>query len=104
MKTIHITQGLDLRLAGAPDQNGVPENKDVWHVSITGGDYVGMKPTICVEEGDRVFAGQLLFFDKKNPGVKFVAPARASCRNSIAANDASFRVWISNSTPATTFF
>ncbi len=74
MKTIHITQGLDLRLAGAPDQNGVPENKDVWHVSITGGDYVGMKPTICVEEGDRVFAGQLLFFDKKNPGVKFVAP------------------------------
>lgn len=80
MKTIHITQGLDLRLAGTPDQNGVPEKKDVRHVSITGGDYVGMKPTICVEEGERVLAGQLLFLDKKNPGVKFVAPGAGVVR------------------------
>lgn len=74
MKTIKITKGLDLRLAGAPDQSVAPEKKDARLVAHTGVDYVGMKPTICVEEGDRVLAGQLLFLDKKNPGVKFTSP------------------------------
>jgi Na+-transporting NADH:ubiquinone oxidoreductase subunit A len=34
-----------------------------------------MKPTMAVREGDRVKLGQLLFTDKKNPGVQFTAPA-----------------------------
>ena len=37
-------------------------------------DYVGMKPTMLVEEGDSVKLGQALFEDKKNPGVKFTSP------------------------------
>ena len=75
MKTIKITRGLDLRLAGAPDQNAAPEKKEARLIAHTGVDYVGMKPTICVEEGERVLAGQLLFLDKKNPGVKYTSPA-----------------------------
>ena len=74
MKTIHITKGLDLQLAGAPDQSAAVEKKDARLVAHTGVDYVGMKPTICVEVGERVLAGQLLFMDKKNPGVKFTSP------------------------------
>ncbi|MGI6401957.1 MAG: Na(+)-translocating NADH-quinone reductase subunit A [Thermoguttaceae bacterium] len=74
MRTIKVTKGLDLRLVGAPDQSEPPEMKDARLVAHTGVDYVGMKPTICVEEGDRVLAGQLLFLDKKNPGVKFTSP------------------------------
>jgi Na+-transporting NADH:ubiquinone oxidoreductase subunit A len=38
-------------------------------------DYVGMKPTMMVNEGDKVKLGQILFTDKKNPGVNFTSPA-----------------------------
>jgi len=37
-------------------------------------DYVGMKPTMMVNEGDTVKLGQILFTDKKNPGVLFTSP------------------------------
>ena len=44
-------------------------------VAILGMDYVGMKPTMMVNEGDKVKLGQVLFSDKKNPGVNFTSPA-----------------------------
>ncbi len=74
MKQIRIPYGLNLRLAGAPDLTSAPEKKTVQHVALVGSDYVGMKPTLFVEVGDRVLAGQRLFADKKNPGVQFVSP------------------------------
>ncbi len=45
------------------------------HVAILGDDYLGMRPTMLVQEGDSVMKGQALFEDKKNPGVLFTAPA-----------------------------
>lgn len=33
-----------------------------------------MKPTMAVQVGDRVKLGQVLFSDKKTPGVVFTAP------------------------------
>lgn len=75
MKYVKITKGLDLRMTGTPDQTSAPEKKSVKRVAVTGPDYVGMKPTILVEVGEKVLLGQPLFEDKKNPGVKFVAPA-----------------------------
>lgn len=75
MKSIIIKKGLDLPLAGAPTQKIDPAAKQVGFVGVTGPDYVGMKPTILVEEGQEVLAGQPLFEDKKNPGVIFTAPA-----------------------------
>ena len=42
---------------------------------MLGGDYVGMKPTMEVREGDMVKKGQILFTDKKTDGVKYTAPA-----------------------------
>lgn len=44
-------------------------------VALLGPDYVGMKPTMLVQEGDRVRLGQALFEDKKTPGVLYTAPA-----------------------------
>jgi Na+-transporting NADH:ubiquinone oxidoreductase subunit A len=44
-------------------------------VAILGEEYIGMRPTMHVQEGDKVKKGQILFEDKKNPGVKFTAPA-----------------------------
>ncbi|MDO5554332.1 MAG: Na(+)-translocating NADH-quinone reductase subunit A [Planctomycetia bacterium] len=74
MKYFGITRGLDLRLAGSPDQRIDPVVKEIKHVAVTGPDYVGMKPTLLVSEGDEVKAGQAVFEDKKNPGVLFVSP------------------------------
>jgi Na+-transporting NADH:ubiquinone oxidoreductase subunit A len=74
MKHFNITKGLDLKLAGEPDQTKAPERKDVRRAAVTGADYVGLKPTILVEAGEKVLAGQPLVEDKRNPGVKLVAP------------------------------
>ncbi len=71
---IKITKGLDLPISGAPAQHIEPGSK-VRAVAVLGFDYLGMKPTMEVKVGDRVKTGQLLFTDKKNPGVRYTAPA-----------------------------
>ncbi len=71
---IRITKGLDLPIAGAPQQ-AVSEGREVQHVALVGDDYIGMKPTMLVSEGDRVKLGQAVFADKKTPGVQYTAPA-----------------------------
>lgn len=70
---ITIKKGLDLPIAGVPQQ--VIENGPaIKSVAILGQEYVGMRPTMYVQVEDRVKKGQVLFEDKKNPGVKFTAP------------------------------
>ena len=71
---IKVRRGLDLPISGAPEQV-VHDGPVISQVAIVGSDYPGMKPTMAVREGDRVKLGQLLFTDKKNPGVQFTAPA-----------------------------
>lgn len=69
-----IKQGLDLPILGNPEQH-IEAAQPVSKVAILGDDYVGMRPTMLVGEGDSVAAGQALFEDKKNPGVIFTSPA-----------------------------
>lgn len=69
-----IRKGLDLPISGVPEQH-VTNGASIHHVAIVGDDYVGMRPAMLVQEGDRVIKGQALFEDKKNPGVMFTAPA-----------------------------
>jgi Na+-transporting NADH:ubiquinone oxidoreductase subunit A len=71
---IYINRGLDLPIAGSPDQQ-IHEGPAVSRVALIGADYPGMKPTLAVREGDRVKRGQLLFSDKKNEALRFTAPA-----------------------------
>ncbi|MCP4996198.1 MAG: Na(+)-translocating NADH-quinone reductase subunit A [Gammaproteobacteria bacterium] len=73
MKTIQITKGLDIPIAGAPEQKIRPGNP-IRQVALIGDDYVGMKPTMLVQPRDRVITGQQLFTDKKNEGVIFTSP------------------------------
>lgn len=70
---LRIKKGLDLPISGAPKQT-IDKAKDVNSVAIVGPDYIGMKPTMEVAEGDTVKVGQLLFTDKKNPAVRFTSP------------------------------
>ncbi|MDP6190883.1 MAG: NADH:ubiquinone reductase (Na(+)-transporting) subunit A, partial [Gammaproteobacteria bacterium] len=71
---IKIRRGLDLPITGAPVQT-IDDGKLVSQVAVLGADYVGMKPTMAVKVGDRVKLGQVLFSDKKTPGVNYTAPA-----------------------------
>lgn len=71
---ISIKKGLDIPISGAPEQQ-VSAAPEVTRVAVVGTDYVGMKPTMAVAEGDQVELGSQLFEDKKNPGVIFTAPA-----------------------------
>ncbi|MFH7565479.1 MULTISPECIES: Na(+)-translocating NADH-quinone reductase subunit A [Oceanimonas] len=71
---ITIKKGLDLPIAGAPEQV-IYDGPSIKRVATLGEEYVGMRPTMHVKVEDRVKKGQILFEDKKNPGVKFTAPA-----------------------------
>ena len=68
-----IKNGLDLPITGGPKQI-IEDGNQVNSVAILGIDYVGMKPTMMVNEGDTVKLGQVLFTDKKNPGCVFTSP------------------------------
>jgi len=71
---ITIKKGLDLPITGSPEQV-IQDGPTITEVAILGEEYVGMRPSMAVKAGDKVKKGQVLFEDKKNPGVKFTAPA-----------------------------
>jgi Na+-transporting NADH:ubiquinone oxidoreductase subunit A len=73
--TLHrIRKGLDLPLAGAPEQK-VDGAHACERVALLGPDTLGLKPSLRVEPDATVVRGQPLYEDKKNPGVVWVAPA-----------------------------
>lgn len=68
-----IKKGLDLPINGVPSDEITTHTPT--HVALIGYDYVGMRPTMQVKEGDVVKKGQVLFLDKKREGVAHTAPA-----------------------------
>ena len=71
---IKIKKGLNIPINGKPTEE-INDSKKSRSVALLGDDYNGMRPTMLVDEGDRVKLGQPLFEDKKNPGVIFTSPA-----------------------------
>ncbi|QSX29142.1 Na(+)-translocating NADH-quinone reductase subunit A [Shewanella cyperi] len=71
---ITIKKGLDLPLAGGPEQV-IHDGPAIKHVATLGEEYIGLRPTMKVKVGDKVQKGQVIFEDKKNPGVKYTALA-----------------------------
>ncbi|STZ62797.1 Na(+)-translocating NADH-quinone reductase subunit A [Moraxella lacunata] len=69
---ITIKKGLDLPITGEPTKE-ISEHTPT-HVALIGYDYIGMRPTMHVKEGDTVAKGQVVFEDKKRLGVKYTAP------------------------------
>jgi Na+-transporting NADH:ubiquinone oxidoreductase subunit A len=69
-----IRKGLRLPVSGEPDQT-VGAARMTQRVALLADDYVGLRPTMHVAEGDDVRRGGLLFEDKKRPGVRFTSPA-----------------------------
>lgn len=69
-----IKKGLKIPLRGRPDKR-IDAGSPVETVAVLGGDYLGLKPTMLVQQGDTVKCGTPLFEDKKNPGVIVTSPA-----------------------------
>ena len=69
-----IRKGLDLPLAGDPKQE-VESGQPVSRVAVMASDFIGMKPRMEVMAGETVRRGDVLFEDRKRPGVFHTAPA-----------------------------
>jgi len=68
-----IEKGLDLPIPGGPLQV-VRGSTPCTRVAVMADDFPGMKARMHVEEGDTVKRGQVLFEDRKRPGVMHTAP------------------------------
>ena len=86
-----IRKGLDLPITGDCEQV-IEDGNAVTEVAALGPDFLDIRPTMAVKEGDRVLAGQLLFEDKRTPGVKYTSPG---CGVVVAINRGAKRVLLS---------
>ncbi|HEB90614.1 MAG TPA: Na(+)-translocating NADH-quinone reductase subunit A [Deltaproteobacteria bacterium] len=68
-----IEKGLDLPIPGKPIQV-VRGTSPCSRVAVMADDFPGMKARMHVQEGDVVKRGQVLFEDRKMPGVRHTAP------------------------------
>jgi Na+-transporting NADH:ubiquinone oxidoreductase subunit A len=76
-RTIRISRGLDVPVAGEPEQVVHPGPR-LKHVALCGVDYIGLRPRLLVEVGAVVGLGQPLLEDKRDPGVCYGSPGRGT--------------------------
>ncbi|MDD4107240.1 MAG: Na(+)-translocating NADH-quinone reductase subunit A [Prolixibacteraceae bacterium] len=73
-ETIRLRKGLDIKLKGRADKI-TDSLKTPDFVAIKPLDFRGTTPKLKVKPGDKIKAGDALFFDKYNPDVLFTSPA-----------------------------
>jgi Na+-transporting NADH:ubiquinone oxidoreductase subunit A len=85
---IRINKGLDIPVAGAPVQ-AIDKAGPIETIALIGQDFPGLKPKLCVEQGQRVKLGGLLFTDKlsgvshTSPGCGVISQIHRGHRNSL---------------------
>ena len=74
-KIIYLKKGFDIKLEGSADYH-VDDDVSVSTFAIQPKNFIGMSPIpkVEVEVGDEVKAGDVIFYDKKRPAVKYCAP------------------------------
>ncbi|MEE2637956.1 MAG: NADH:ubiquinone reductase (Na(+)-transporting) subunit A, partial [Acidobacteriota bacterium] len=85
-----IRKGLRLPAHGEPEQS-ISVARMTRRVALLADDYMGLRPTFRVVEGDDVSRGQVLFQDKKRPGVRFTSPAAGTVEAIHRGDRRSFR-------------
>jgi len=70
---IETRKGLDIPITGVPDQQNAT-GKFVRTVAVLGRDFIGLKPRMSVQPGDKVMIGDTLFVDKRDPDVPYTSP------------------------------
>lgn len=71
---VKLKKGFDLKVSGTAEKSMI--NNSVKRFSINPNEFLGMSPIpkVVVAEGDEIKAGDILFFDKKRPDIKFASP------------------------------
>ena len=70
---IRVKNGLSINLKGAPE-NIVKKAPFPKTVSINPSDFHLITPKMVVKVGEKVSTGDVVFFSKKNPEIKFCSP------------------------------
>lgn len=80
MGQFKVKQGYDLPLAGTPkhELSVAPRPKQV---AVQATDFRNLRPQMQVEPGTPVKVGSVLFTDKKQPDIKFLAPAAGTVKD-----------------------
>ncbi|MEL6708067.1 MAG: Na(+)-translocating NADH-quinone reductase subunit A [Pseudomonadota bacterium] len=73
MTSYRLKKGLDLPVAGAPEQR-IVDGPTISSVAALGADYLGLKSRLAVKEGDVVGAGAPLFAHKDTPETFVTTP------------------------------
>ncbi|NNE26286.1 MAG: Na(+)-translocating NADH-quinone reductase subunit A [Saprospiraceae bacterium] len=69
-----LKKGFDIKLAGTANEPVVPGNVNRYAVKPTNFRGIAPIPKVEVSVGDDVQAGDVLFYDKTNPEIKYVSP------------------------------
>ena len=72
-EVIKIKKGLDIRLKGAAEKIYQTAQSSKTY-AVKPPDFPGITPKLCKKPGEKVKAGDCLFFDKARPEVKFTSP------------------------------
>ena len=72
------SKGLAIPIAGEPEQR--IDYTPIGQVALLTGDYLGLRPTVLVSEGEDVQLGQPMMVDKQTDGVLFTSPAGGRVR------------------------
>jgi len=78
VERFRISKGLSIPIEGEPEQR--IDIKSVQQVALLSSDYLGLRPTVLISEGDAVQLGQPIMVDKQTDGVVFVSPAGGRVR------------------------
>lgn len=73
VRDVTIRRGYDLPIAGAAGER-VERGPAVRRVAVLGTDFEGVRPSLAVEEGERVAIGDPLFTDRKRAAIRFCSP------------------------------
>jgi Na+-transporting NADH:ubiquinone oxidoreductase subunit A len=91
-KIIFLKKGLNIKIKGAAAKKFF-EKVEVENYGVQPGNYKGLVPipAITVNVGDKVKAGDLLFYDKKRPELKFVSPVSGTVKSIDRGNQRSIK-------------
>ncbi len=80
MARFHLKKGYDIPIAGDTEPV-VVNGKRPTLVALQPFDFRNLRPMLKVAPGDQVRAGQVLFVDKKNEAIRFVAPVGGTIKD-----------------------
>ncbi|MFW6171264.1 MAG: NADH:ubiquinone reductase (Na(+)-transporting) subunit A, partial [Planctomycetota bacterium] len=76
---IRISNGLDIPVSGAPVQE-ISLGPAVRSVAIVPDDYVGLRPSMSVRDGDSIRLGEPILTDKTHPEICLTSPGSGVVR------------------------